>query len=152
MTGQKMKAMIFIGPTYYQRLRHLVDDKLHSRSRGPSVILTRQPTEGRAQDGGSRFGEMERDVIIAHGMGQFMKERFMETSDMYSTYVCDKCGLLAQQMLGSPGIYYCQQCNNTSEISKVNTSYAFKLLLQELTSMHIVPRLRIKKSGYQDLV
>jgi DNA-directed RNA polymerase II subunit RPB2 len=152
MNGQKMKAMIFIGPTYYQRLKHMVDDKIHSRARGPRQQLTRQPPEGRSRDGGLRFGEMERDCVIAHGMSQFLKERMVETSDLYSIHVCDICGFFAQQMLGSPGIYYCPKCDNSTDISKVNITYAFKLLVQELISMNIAPRIRIKKDIYTDLV
>jgi DNA-directed RNA polymerase II subunit RPB2 len=152
LTGQKMKAMIFIGPTYYQRLKHLVDDKIHSRARGPRQLLTRQPPEGRARDGGLRFGEMERDCMIAHGMGQFLKERMMETSDIYSMHVCDICGLIAQQILGKPGAYKCNSCNNTTDISKINTTYAYKLMTQELMSMNIAPRIRTKKDVYSDLV
>ena len=152
MTGKKMKSMIFIGPTYYQRLKHLVDDKIHSRARGPRQILTRQPPEGRSRDGGLRFGEMERDCMIAHGMGQFLKERMMETSDLYSTHVCDSCGFFAQQMLGSPGVYHCPSCNNSTDISKINLTYGFKLLVQELMSMNIAPRIRVKKNVYNDLV
>jgi DNA-directed RNA polymerase II subunit RPB2 len=152
MNGKKMKAMIFIGPTYYQRLKHLVDDKIHSRARGPRQLLTRQPPEGRSRDGGLRFGEMERDCMIAHGMGQFLKERMMETSDIYNTHVCDICGFFAQQMLGSPGVYYCQQCDNSTDISEINLTYAFKLLVQELMSMNIAPRIRVKKDIYNDLI
>lgn len=151
MTGKKMEAMIFIGPTYYQRLKHLVADKIHSRARGPKQLLTRQPPEGRSRDGGLRFGEMERDCMIAHGMGQFLKERMVETSDLYTTYVCDSCGFIAQQMIKKPGVYYCKQCNNSTDVSKINTTYAFKLLTQELMSMNIAPRIRVKKDIYNDI-
>jgi hypothetical protein len=120
MTGKKMKTQIFIGPTYYQRLKHMVSDKIHSRSRGPRTLLTRQPPEGRSREGGLRFGEMERDVMLAHGLSRFLKERLLETSDIYSTYVCDECGLFAQRMLRKDNkpyetkkdIYYCPACRN----------------------------------------
>ena len=97
-------------------------------------------------------GIVSHNCMIAHGMGQFLKERMMETSDLYSTYICDSCGFIAQQMLGSPGVYHCPQCENTTEISKINLTYAFKLLVQELMSMNIAPRIRVKKDIYEDLV
>lgn len=144
MTGKKIKAKIFIGPTYYLRLKHLVDDKMHSRGRGPIQKLTRQPLEGKANNGGGRFGEMERDSIAAHGMSQFLKERMMESSDIYTTYICDECGLIAQKMLNSNNLYYCKKCNNSINISKIQIPYAFKLLVQELMSINILPRIRTK--------
>ena len=94
-TGKQMNVEFFIGPTYYQRLKHMVEDKIHSRSTGPEVLLTRQPPEGRSRDGGLRFGEMERDCILAHGMMQFLKERTMDVSDNYRMFICNKCKLIA---------------------------------------------------------
>jgi len=153
MTGKRMKSQIFIGPLYYQRLKHMVNDKMHSRSRGPRTLLTRQPPEGRARDGGLRFGEMERDTMLAYGISTFLKERMMECSDAYTTYICDKCGLFAQRKKPkdnkpyhtSSDIYFCQGCNNTTKISKVSIPYAFKLLCQEMMSMGIAPRIRTKR-------
>lgn len=152
MTSHKIKTMIFIGPTYYQRLKHMVIDKRHSRNRGPRTILTRQPLEGRSRDGGLRLGEMERDAIIAHGMSKFLKEKMVDSSDAYKTYVCNKCGLFAQRLMktGSKSvispddIYFCSACNNYTEISQICIPYAFKLLIQELMSMSIAPRIKFK--------
>ena len=148
MTGYMMPVMIFIGPTYYQRLKHLVEDKIHSRARGPVSMLTRQAPEGRARDGGLRMGEMERDALIAHGIALFAKEKLLDNSDAYKTYICGKCGLIAQRFVKddeTTNSYYCQQCNNHNDINKVIIPYAFKLLIQECMSMCIAPRLRFKK-------
>jgi len=95
LTGEQLETNIFIGPVFYQRLKHMVNDKQHSRSIGPMVNLTRQPAEGRSRDGGFRIGEMERDVMIAHGMSRFCRERMYDVSDKYSVYVCKKCGMIA---------------------------------------------------------
>lgn len=141
ITGQKMKAKIFIGPVYYLRLKHMVNDKLHSRSTGPKQAITRQPLEGRAKEGGLRIGEMEKDSMVAHGISQYLKERMMETSDITTVHVCDKCGLFASKVMDKD-YYQCISCNNTTDISEVAVPYAFKLMVQELTSVNILPRIR----------
>jgi DNA-directed RNA polymerase II subunit RPB2 len=139
-TGRMMETSIFIGPCYYQRLRHCSADKMHSRASGPLVMLTRQPAEGRAREGGLRFGEMERDCVVAHGMAEFTKERLMECSDSFSCYSCKDCGLMA---VANPeqNIWACRGCGNTTSFSHLNIPYATKLLLQELETMCIGSRL-----------
>ena len=156
MTGQKLRSKIFICPTYYQRLKHMVKDKIHARAKGPRTLLTRQPPEGRSRDGGLRFGEMERDSIIAHGMALFLKERTMETADAYETWICDKCGFFARRMLkhnyksysSQNDIFYCPACNNKTDVSKIRIPYAFKLLIQELMSINIATRIRVNKNKF----
>lgn len=151
MTGKRMKAEIFIGPTFYYRLKHLVDDKIHSRAMGPRQILTRQPPEGRSRDGGLRFGEMERDVMCSYGMAQFLKERLVDTSDIYHVWVCDTCGLFASKMINK-NIYVCNACRNYTNTTKISIPYAFKLLLQELQAISIAARIKVKKDEFVDSV
>lgn len=139
-TGRMMETAIFIGPCYYQRLRHCSADKLHSRASGPLVMLTRQPAEGRAREGGLRFGEMERDSVIAHGMAEFTKERLMECSDAFLCYSCRLCGLLAI-VNEKEGIWICRGCANTTDFAHIQIPYASKLLMQELETMNIGSRL-----------
>lgn len=118
-TGKKLMAQVFLGPTYYQRLKHLVDDKIHARARGPMQILTRQPVEGRARDGGLRFGEMERDCMISHGVAGFLKERLFDASDAYRLHICDLCGLQAIAQI-KKNQFECRACRNTTKISQVH--------------------------------
>jgi DNA-directed RNA polymerase II subunit RPB2 len=139
-TGKQMPTNIFMGPCFYQRLKHMVNDKIHSRSTGPLVMLTRQPAEGRARDGGLRFGEMERDVMIAHGATAFLKERMMEASDNFEVHVCKGCGLIGVANK-ERNIWNCTGCGNTTEFSQVRIPYAYKLFLQELESMNISSRI-----------
>ena len=140
MTGEQIETRIFIGPVFYQRLKHMVNDKVHSRSTGPMVILTRQPAEGRARDGGLRFGEMERDCMISHGASRFTKERVYDVSDKYSVTVCNKCGLIASYN-EEHSIYICKNCDNRTDFGTVDIPYSCKLLFQELITMNIAPRI-----------
>jgi DNA-directed RNA polymerase II subunit RPB2 len=139
MTGEQITTSIFIGPVFYQRLKHMVRDKEHSRGEGSMMLLTRQPGEGRAKKGGLRFGEMERDCTISHGAARFTKERVYDVSDAYVTYTCDECGLVSAYN-DEAGIHFCRTCENRTRFSKVAIPYACKLLFQELMTMNIAPR------------
>ena len=150
LTGEQLETNIYIGPVFYQRLKHMVNDKQHSRSIGPMVNLTRQPAEGRSRDGGFRIGEMERDVMIAHGMSRFCRERLYDVSDKYSVYVCKKCGMIASYNDGNKNrmyenadftIHLCKTCDNKTEFAKVEIPYAYKLLSQELQTINVIPRI-----------
>ncbi|XP_061343132.1 DNA-directed RNA polymerase III subunit 2 [Gastrolobium bilobum] len=142
ITGCPLQAYIFMGPIYYQKLKHMVLDKMHARGSGPRVMLTRQPTEGRARNGGLRVGEMERDCLIAYGASMLIYERLMLSSDPFEVQVCRACGLLGYYNYKlKTGI--CSSCKNGDNISTMKLPYACKLLIQELQSMNIVPRLRL---------
>ena len=143
LTGEQIQSSIFIGPVFYQRLKHMVNDKLHSRSIGPMVNLTRQPAEGRARKGGLRFGEMERDCMVSHGTAKFTKERILDVSDYFEIYICKLCGLIAAYN-NEKHIHHCHTCNNRTDFSLVALPYACKLLFQELITMNIAPRLLTK--------
>lgn len=139
-TGEQIATEVFIGPTFYQRLKHMTCDKVHSRSNaGPIVLLTRQPSEGRAREGGLRIGEMEQEVHIAHGIQSFLKERFMESADNYRLFVCKKCGFMA---VANPeaNIFMCKPCKNTTHFREIRIPYAAKLLFQEMQTMSIGTR------------
>ena len=140
LTGEQLECSVFIGPVFYQRLKHMVNDKAHSRSIGPMVNLTRQPAEGRSRDGGLRFGEMERDCCVSHGASRFTRERLYDVSDKYSVFICKKCGLIASYN-DKMHIHHCKTCDNRSDFSYVEIPYACKLLFQELNTMNIAPRI-----------
>ncbi|GFG30397.1 hypothetical protein Cfor_05850 [Coptotermes formosanus] len=137
ITGEPLQAYIFSGPVYYQKLKHMVQDKMHARPRGPRAVLTRQPTEGRSREGGLRLGEMERDCLIGYGASMMLVERLMISSDAFDVDVCNQCGLLAYSG-------WCHSCRSSGSVSTITIPYACKLLFQELQSMNIVPRLTLK--------
>lgn len=134
ITGEPIPAYVFTGPIYYQKLKHMVADKIHARAQGPRALLTRQPTEGRARDGGLRLGEMERDCLIAYGASQLLLERLMLSSDRHEVEVCQECGFMGQRD-------WCQRCRRRGTVVKMTMPYAAKLLVQELVSMNIKTRL-----------
>ncbi len=144
LTGKKFEVEIFIGIVYYQRLHHLVRDKIHARARGQVQLLTRQPTEGRARGGGLKFGEMERDCLVAHGAAYLLLDRLLEQSDKYAAYFCEKCGLPAYYDLKQER-FVCRVCGKEASVKPVVMSYAFYLLLNELLSMCIYPRVKLEE-------
>jgi DNA-directed RNA polymerase subunit B len=142
-TGKMMEAQILVGPCYYQKLHHMVANKLQVRSRGPVTLLTKQPTAGRSKQGGLRLGEMEKDCLIAHGASLLLKERF--NSDKYRIPICGHCGLIAIEDFVK-GKKYCPVCKK-SKILDVDMSYAFKLMLDELKCMGIVTKINVEGEG-----
>ncbi|RID60551.1 hypothetical protein BRARA_F03700 [Brassica rapa] len=145
LSGEPLQTYVFMGPIYYQKLKHMVLDKMHARGSGPRVMMTRQPTEGKSKNGGLRVGEMERDCLIAYGASMLIYERLMLSSDPFEVQVCRACGLLG---------YYdyklkkavCSTCKNGDSIATMKLPYACKLLFQELQSMNVVPRLKLVES------
>ena len=138
-TGTQIDTEIFIGPTYYFRLKHMVAEKINSRGVGKVMGLTRQPTEGRRKGGGLRIGEMERDTVLSHGISNFIKESMMERSDKFCWCVCKRCGTLVAFNV-KENINMCRNCKN-DDVAVIHTPYAFKLFIQELETMGIQPRL-----------
>ena len=143
-TGKPFPVEVFIGVVYYQKLHHMVADKIHARARGQVQMLTKQPTEGRARGGGLRFGEMERDCLIAYGASMILKDRLLDESDKSDVFVCERCGLVAYHDVKQRK-YLCRVCGDKAKISSVSVAYAFKLLLQEMQSLNVAPRLLIKE-------
>ncbi len=144
-TGEMLRTPVLIGVVYYQKLHHMVADKIHARARGPVQVLTRQPTEGRAREGGLRFGEMERDCLVGHGAAMLLRERMLESSDRYVLYVCELCGHISW-FDRKRKRFVCPVHKENGKFAAVVVPYAFKLLLQELMSLCIAPRLKL---GYR---
>ncbi|MBS3113160.1 DNA-directed RNA polymerase subunit B [Candidatus Woesearchaeota archaeon] len=140
-TGEMIPARIYVGNLYYQKIKLMVANRIQSRARGPVQLLTRQPTEGRDKEGGLRFGEMEKDCLIAHGASLLLKERF--DADKTIVPLCENCGMIAihDQYKNKS---YCTVCGDNVEITNIEISYAFKLLLDELKSIGFYPKLQLR--------
>ncbi|GAW82799.1 DNA-directed RNA polymerase III subunit [Plasmodium gonderi] len=139
LTGEPLETYIFMGPIYYQKLKHMVQDKIHARARGPRQLLTRQPTEGRSKEGGLRLGEMERDCLIAYGVSNLLLERLMLSSDVCDVYICEDCGLIGYDT-------YCNFCQKCDKNALVKMPYACKLLFQELQTMNVCPKIVVREA------
>ena len=149
-TGKRLKGRIFIGPTFYQRLKHMVGDKIHARAKGKIVGLTRQPVDGRANGGGLRWGEMERDCGVAHGASAVLHERMMISSDAYDAPICENCGLIGTVTADYMGEYQCVSCGE-KKVHIVAMPYAGKLLMQELMAMGVAPKIILKQALKKEL-
>ena len=139
-TGEQISAKIFMGVQYYQRMKHMVHDKVQSRDVGPKTVLERQPAKGRVRGGGLRLGEMERDSLISHGVSKFLQESYTVRSDNYKCYICKMCGRIG---IVNPekNIYSCKFCNNNYSFDEVRIPYCTKLFLQEMESQFVCMRL-----------
>ena len=146
-TGEEIETEIFMGITYYQRLKHLVKNKIHFRRTGIVNAQTRTPPEGRAKDGGYRLGEMEKDVLNSLGLASFLHEKFTACSDGFTMHICDQCGLIC---VANPkeNLYYCKVCDNHQEITRINTVYNFKYLTQLLAIADMGVKFRTQNSTW----
>lgn len=155
-TGKVMEGRFYVGVIHYQRLKHQTREKWHGRARGPNQVLTRQPNEGRAADGGLRFGEMERDCLISHGAAEMTRDRLFFQSDPFPTVVCGKCGTLADRgnarqhkrydyKISESEEHYCRNCGTGAHVREMTLPFGFKLLQQELQAFHITPQLVLQE-------
>jgi DNA-directed RNA polymerase beta subunit len=149
LTGEFIDCMIFMGPTYYQRLQKFVIDAVYSISQGPSDVLSRQPLDGKASGGGIRIGEMERDVLCAHGASKFLQEKFFGHSDGFTEYIC-RCGKAAV-VNTKRNIYKCKYCKDNADISAVPTSWSSKLFMQEMETMNVGIRRHLTPYIYESV-
>ncbi len=149
ITGEYMDALIFMGPTFYQRLTKFVIDAVYSVSKGPSDVMTAQPLDGKASGGGIRVGEMERDVICSHGSAKFLQEKFFDHSDKFTEYVC-RCGKAAIVNV-KKNIYKCKYCKDNADIAAIPTSWSSKLFIQEMETMNVGIRRHLKPFTYESI-
>jgi DNA-directed RNA polymerase beta subunit len=149
ITGEHIDCMIFMGPTYYQRLQKFVIDAVYSISKGPSDVLSRQPLDGKASGGGIRIGEMERDVICSHGSSKFLQEKFFDHSDGFTEYIC-RCGKAATVNI-KKNIYKCKYCKDNADIAAVPTSWSSKLFMQEMETMNVGIRRHLNPFTYESI-
>jgi DNA-directed RNA polymerase II subunit RPB2 len=152
-TGQPLGTSVFFGPCTYQRLRHMVVDKVHARKRGAVQLTTRQPVEGRSRGGGLRIGEMEKDALCAHGAAHVLLDRLLEQSDEFEVCVCRKCGLIAESLnpaavtvARGDDLERCRNCrlSGPQHIGRARIPAAAKLFIQELAGLNIAARLRLE--------
>lgn len=152
ITGEMMKCRVFMGPLSYMRLKHMPTFKMHARNTGPVCVLSRQPQGGRSREGGLKWGEMERDTCISHGVPAVLQDRLFQQSDYYETVVCGKCGIFAEMAASKRNTYgeslngdpehYCRYCNTSEHVQKIPIPYAAKLLFQEMAGLHVAVRMR----------
>lgn len=142
VTGQELEAEIMIGPGYYLKLDHQVGDKIHARARGPVTLLTKQPTEGRSQEGGLRLGEMEKDVFVGHGASLLLKERF--GADSTEIMVCENCGEIGVEDR-EENRQYCPSCD-AGDLEETEVPHAFLLLLNELKSLMMDTEIKLEEA------
>ena len=149
-TGEQIEAMIFMTPTYYQRLQKFVEDSVYAVDTGPTCAITRQPLGGKSSSGGLKLGEMEKDVIVSTGATLFLEEKFYDHSDRFVIYICATCGSRDAVVVNDKaGIYKCNNCKDAADINRVPSSYSSKLFMQELRTMNVGMRWQLKAPVYE---